>query len=919
MNSRSRNRLASWCAALLLVFTVTSVHAASIVGRVTDKDTGEPLPGVNVVVKGTHRGSATDLDGRYSIYGLSSGSYDVQASFVGYKVAIRTEVHIESDDATVTVDLPLEPTVLAIGQEVVIIGKKPLLDVDETASARSISSEDIADLAVEGVDDILSQQVGVVSENNEIHIRGGRADENLYIIDNVSVKDPISGQGLGIYLSADAIKELEVITGGFNAEYGEAMSGLVNVETKEGGEKFDGSLSMKTDNISDWPPDNQNTGNLEFSIGGPEPITNFLLPMFNARIPGKMTFFLNGYGYASNTYLPSASSGPVPYKEAYDDFALREENNWSILGKVTWKPTDVSKISYSYGRSLRINQGYFDALVEDKTYFPLEYRYILDDYNTITREGIQQSVNWTHTLSSSTYYELTLGNFYNRVHSGAGRLDYTEYEEPVDLEPIYYYPGADGEMTVEYGDGYWDNGNGSVFHDHFNDTWQLKFKMTSQILPRHQVKFGFDYEQTLMQLFNIHDPWVASTDYGGDYDMYRAFTESGAIFVQDKVEFKGLIANIGLRMDWWAPGQYVEDAINDPNVITLTDEARQTFLNETDEILGRRVKAHLSPRLGISHPVTDSDVLFFSYGHFSQRPKYAYVYSKLHAYSPSTYQLFGNPNLDPQTTVAYEMGVKHRFSGDQVIELVAFYKDLFDYATSFNIKSTNPRLGNISYYQYFNIDYARVRGVEMRFRARQGRYLTGSAEFAYQIATGKSSSANAEILAAADTRVTEKTLGEDYLAWDKPITLGITLWLRVREGDAPNWFGLRWPDRWGGSVRLDIQSGKRYTPGKLVNSGQDIQDTGDQYSAISEVWNTVDVKFWKEWPMYDQASFRVFIEAQNIFDYRIPRTINPLTGEPYSYGDEHPLYWENPQGSVLVDPSDWREPRQVFFGVGFRF
>lgn len=257
-------------------------------------------------------------------------------------------------------------------------------------------------------------------------------------------------------------------------------------------------------------------------------------------------------------------------------------------------------------------------------------------------------------------------------------------------------------------------------------------------------------------MLNIHDPWIASTAFGGDYDMYHALSESGAMFMQDKIEFKGMIANLGLRFDWWRPGQYVEDAIEDERIITLTPEARQTFRDETTEILGRRIKMHLSPRIGISHPVTDTDVLFFSYGHFSQRPKFAYVFSKLRSYSPSTYQLFGNPNLNPQTTVAYEMGVKHRFSGNQVVELVAFYKDLFDYATSFKVSSVNPRLGNISYYQYFNIDYARVRGIELRFRARQGTYLTGTAEFAYQIATGKSSSSNAEILAAANTRISEK-------------------------------------------------------------------------------------------------------------------------------------------------------------------
>ncbi len=903
---------------LILLNAQTTFALGRIQGRVTDAKSGEPLPGVNIIVKGTYLGAASDLDGEYVIRGVKPGSYDLQASFIGYKVAVNTNVIVKMDQA-VQVDFALEETYLALGQEVVFIGKKPLLDVDETSSARVMNSEDIADLTVESVNDVLEKQVGVVASNNEIHIRGGRADENLYIIDNLSVKDPVSGKGLGIYLSADAIKQLEVITGGFNAEYGEAMSGLVNVETKEGSDHYTGSLSLKTDNLAGYPKEHQNTGNVEFSLGGPLFLTSQAAREVGLNLPGKMSFFINGYGFVSDTYLPHSPTPLVPYEKAYDPFALREENNWSILTKITYKPKDIYKLSYSYGRSLQINQGYFESLLEDKEFFPLEYLDILDQYNTISREGIQQTVNWTHTLSTTTFYEVTLGNFYNRVHSGVGRLHYSEYQEPVDVEPAYYTLLPDGEVQVTYGDGYWDQGSGSIYHDHFNDTWQFKTKLTSQVHPKHQIKAGLEYEQTRLQVLNIHDPWISATALGGDYDMYHALSEAGALFLQDKIEFKGMIGNVGLRFDWWRPGKYVEDAIEDERIITLTPQARQTFRDETTEILGRRIKYHLSPRLGISHPVTDSDVLFFSYGHFSQRPKYSYVFSKLRTYSPTTYQLFGNPNLNPQTTVAYEMGVKHRFSGDQVIELVAFYKDLFNYATSFKVSSVNPRLGNISFYQYFNIDYARVRGIEMRFRARQGNYLTSTADFAYQIATGKSSSANAEILAAADTRVQEKTLGEEYLSWDKPINASLTLWLRIPEDNRPHWFGLHIPGGWGGSIRWEAQSGKRYTPGVLVNNRQDIKDTDDRYSAISKWWNTVDLKLWKEWEIDIGMTLRAFAEVENLFDFPRPNTINPLTGVPYNYGDPYPKFWENPQGFVLVDPSDWQSPRQTFLGLGIRF
>lgn len=897
----------------MLLSAAQAFALGRIQGQITDKSTGEPVAGVNVVVKGTYKGASTDLDGYYVIVGVTPGSYDLQATFIGYKVSLVTDVNVKDDSAT-TIDFAMEPTVLALGQEIIVKGKKPLFNVDETASARTVSSEDISELAVEDLDDVLAQQVGVVQENNEIHIRGGRADENLYIIDNLSVKDPISGQGLGIYISAESIKDLEVVTGGFNAEYGQAMSGLVNVETKEGGEHYSGSLSMKSDNLFAFPSGHQNTGNIEFSLGGPDPLRKL-----GIKLPGTTSFFINGYGYATDTHLPHATNQLVPHKEIYEPLALREENNYSALGKYTWRPSPVVKLSYSYGRSVQINQGYFDAVVEDKRYFPLSFMNIMDSYNTIMREGIQQTFNMSHTLSNTTFYEVTIGNFYNRVNSSPEGKHWSEIEQPRDIDPVVYEAGPDGEIAVRYGDGLWDQGNGNTYHDHYNDTWQLKTSITSQVHEKHQMKAGLEYEQTKLQLMNIHDPWIASTDFGGDYDMYSAMSEAGAMYVQDKVEFKGMIANVGIRLDWWRPGEYVEDAIKDPNIITLTPESRQIFEDETVSIFDRRIKAHVSPRLGISHPVTDSDVLFFSYGHFSQRPKYAYVFAKLRSYSPSTYQLFGNPNLNPQVTVAYEMGVKHRFSGDQVIELVAFYKDLFDYATSFKITSNNPRLGNVSFFQYFNMDYARVRGLEMRFRARRGRYLTGNFDFAYQIATGKSSSANAEIQAAADTQVGEKTLGEEYLSWDKPVRASATIWLRVPHGDHPRVFGISLPDGWGSSFRWDIQSGKRYTPAKLTNNGQDIQDAGERYSELSAFWNSVDLKIYKEYLLGKSLSMRAYVEALNVFDFKRPNQINPLTGEPYETGDLAPRSWENQQGFITVDPSRWKKPRQVFFGLSFKF
>ncbi|MCX6639905.1 MAG: TonB-dependent receptor [bacterium] len=887
-------------------------YAGTLKGKVTDATTGEPLLNVNVTIPGTYLGAATDINGAFTIQNVPAGAYEIRITCMGYTQQLLSSITVTATGEK-NLQVKMQPTVLSMGQEMTVVGERPLIEVDETSSRQRISAEEIKNLVVEDVDDLLSNQLGVTKENNEIHIRGGRADENLYRIDGISIKDPISGSGYGIYLSADAIEELEVITGGFNAEYGQAMSGVVEIKTKEGGDHYSGSATLKTDSFgSEYPSANQGIRSADFSLGGP-------LPWLHHSKLGKSTFFLNGYGFTSNTYLPHAGQ-LLPYSTGLKPFAPGEENNWSGLAKVTWWPQPRSKILFSYGRSLQINQGYFQPLIEDRIFFPLNYSNILDNYNTFTWEGIQSSVTLTQTLSSRAFFELQLGRFYNRVHSAPRGFDYNDSTyvvgQPFDISPTIYYSDPQGNIVTKTGDGLYDVGYGYLWHDHYSNTLSLKGDLTAKVGKKHQMKTGFEVENTELQMLHINDPWLGVSQglLGGDWDMYHAYTSAVALYAQDKIEFEGMIADVGLRFDGWFPGKYVERAVENTNSVSMTDEARQYFYDNTFNFLGYRGKGHLSPRLGISHPITEGDVLFLSYGHFSQRPKYAYIYSKLGSGTQSTFQLFGNPNLDPTTTIAYEMGIKHRFSADRTIELVAFYKDLFDYATSFQIRDVNR---GTTYYEYFNIDNARVRGLEMRLRARW-QHLSARLDATYQIATGKSSSSTANLQAAAgNVLLQNSTLGESYLNWDRPIRIALDLFYRIGPNERPQIFGLRLPSDWGGSIRWEIESGKRYTPGRQTAQG-DIQYDPETNSSLSDPWNTVDAKVYKDFHL-KSVVLNFFMEVENLFNFKKPRSINPLTGEAYEPGDPHPLTWENNLGQVLLDPSRYEEPRKMMFGMGVKF
>ncbi|HJL62982.1 MAG TPA: TonB-dependent receptor, partial [Candidatus Marinimicrobia bacterium] len=357
---------------VLMPFLLYAQSKGTISGTVVDAKNNEGLVGVNVIVKGTYYGAASDLNGRFFITGVSAGTYDVEASIIGYKVLLQTGIKIEAGKTTI-LNFNMEETVLTLGEEVVVLGSKPLFDVDETASVTRVTSEDIANKVVSSVEDILSQQVGVTTQDNEIHIRGGRIDESMFVVDGQSIKDPLSGYSGNLFINPEAIQDLEIVTGGYNAEYGQAMSGVINIRLKEGRKHFEGSFKYASDN---WGMDEDvlnhySTDRVEFNLGGPDPIMELLLPRIGFDLPGSFSIFLNGYGKMYDNNLPTASklyphrywSLPGVEEQTQDDLlaslSTRENNDWHALYKLTWGISPKKKLSLSYDISLNINQGYF--------------------------------------------------------------------------------------------------------------------------------------------------------------------------------------------------------------------------------------------------------------------------------------------------------------------------------------------------------------------------------------------------------------------------------------------------------------------------------------------------------------------------------------------------------------------------------
>ena len=926
---------------LFLLFSsfLAAQETGNLEGVVKDSKTGESLPGVNIILKGTYYGAATNIEGKFRINGINTGSYNVVVSLIGYKPTEYTAINIEANK-TISLDVNLEETVLTLEQDVVVIGDKPLMDVEETQSKRTVSREDIDVAVVENIQNIVSQQAGVVESDKEIHIRGGRSYENAFLLDGVSVQDPLAGTGFGLQLSANAIEEVEVITGGYNAEYGQATSGVVNVKTREGKDRYSGSISYKKDNFGNINSYHVfNVDVLEANLSGPEPFTGVILPALGLDIPGDLTFFSSFYMGLSDgiTQGYNKSTANQLYSSTFHgtDFAPRAENSWFWLLKFTYKLSPTFKIGYSLNQSVNINQNSQSLqsnleYVEPSPGYQYTFQNILDNANTFTHNNVYHNINIVHTLNPSTFYELKFNYFFTNLRADANGLAWYDYTEPKDIVnfPIQYYNENRDTVGVIPGDGFWDVGNPYTFRDHYVEEYSVKGDLTSFFDEKNKFKAGFDFRFQKMQMLDIYKPWIG--DLGLNNDIYKVNPALGSFYAQDNVNFGGMILNFGLRLDYWFPGKYVDDAVENPDVITIPDEIRQRYKEDSFGWFGnRRFKARLSPRLGISHPVSDNQTLFFSYGHFSKWPRPQFVYAKLDPVNAqSSFQKFGNPDLNPETTVAYELGVKTQFTPNDVLTITAYYKDIFDYVSTRTAKITSTRLTGSSFITYINTDYARSRGLEFEFKKRLGNWFNGIASFTYAIVTGKSSSADEGVLILQGDL--QESIKEEYLSWDRPITASISGNFYIEPGTFGTGEGIL--DDWSLYIRAFFQSGKRYTPavftGSIDQQGRKefeyVKD--ERYGEIGDDWFYIDMNFEKYFKIGNNT-FSFFIEVNNLLDNKNSAIINPVTGKAYEYGDDVPGSWNDPRYPDLqapisaypLNPARYLTRRNVKFGVTFKF
>jgi len=333
--NREHKRPVSGSILILLLCFIQSlpVYAGTtgkIKGKIIDKETSEPILGANVVVEGTYFGAAADEEGEYYINNVPPGKYTLVASAVGYN-KVRVENVSVKIDLTTDVNIELISEAIQIG-EVVIQAEQPLITKDLTSSSAIVTSEEIRAMPVDNLQQVISLQAGVIKDaSGDLHFRGGRSNEVAYLVDGIPVNDVFNGEN-SVTIENNTIRQVEVISGTFNAEYGQALSGIVNMVIKEGSSNFEGTAEAYLGNFFTshddvfWNLEKVNADgpkDFQFSFSGPTIIINDLNFFFSGRY-----FKSNGFIYGRRVYNSWDITPIIPDQSMPDFYINLNSGDW---------------------------------------------------------------------------------------------------------------------------------------------------------------------------------------------------------------------------------------------------------------------------------------------------------------------------------------------------------------------------------------------------------------------------------------------------------------------------------------------------------------------------------------------------------------------------------------------------------------
>jgi outer membrane receptor for ferrienterochelin and colicin len=664
----------------------------TIDGKVCDKRTKEMLSGINVLISGLNQGAVTDERGTFKISNVRAGVQSVRFSLVGYRTIILTDVTVLPDLRT-SLNIEMEQTSVEMeGME--IRAERPLFQKEQASTAFQINAVKLEQLPIKNFQDVLLLQPGVTREGN---VRGGKAQEVVYLIDGIAVQDVLSG-GIAASLPKSAVTGLTMMTGGFDAEYGTALSGVVNVVTKTGTNQNQIGIRYERD---DWLPESldkqiDHASELEVLLSG---------PIISDRL----------FYFTANNILKSDTRW-------WQDF-------WHyIRSPIQSDVSGITKIEYVPVSTFRVSlQGLYSF--QDWRDYEFSWRYNLDGLPPRSKQSYRIAALLSHTISNSSYYTLSASVFTQRNKIGEGNK--------ADIQPVPY----EYDLFLRYVIG----GSRSWWADSRQSIYSLKGDFTSQVLENHLLKVGAEFNsydifsdlvkyEPQLTYFGKPIPYAPMLNYSNSFNY---FPQSGSVYIQDKVQLRedGSILSIGCRWDFLDPKA-------ERPIVEYIPVRPNEYSQEIKEWKKASPKQQVSPRLSFAGPIGPSSYFFVNYGQYFQFPLFNQLYSGV---NPS--QLFsgtknvqaGNPDLEPERLIAWEMGYKYGLREDVLASVTYFQKQTKNQVDAKTlIPFDSKSAGNYGFATYVNTAEATASGIEIVFSRERTGSNSGTISYTYMIAEGVS-------------------------------------------------------------------------------------------------------------------------------------------------------------------------------------
>jgi len=483
-----------------------------------------------------------------------------------------------------------------------------------------------------------------------------------------------------------------------------------------------------------------------------------------------------------------------------------------------------------------------------------------------------------------------------------------------------------------------------IYKDRLTNPWQIDDikrlpNYLSQVTKVDTNITPFEQANMIAYGANIYwkDDFIDAIKFaGGTIDGYKAYPWQGAYYLQDKMEWEGMIVNAGMRFDFWylgdkyqvksdTTGKFVDAQWDE--VTYIVDDGSGGFMTKTEKV--DKFQIMVSPRLGVSHPITEKSVLHFAYNYQSQLPPMQYVFTSATPEAGQVGTNVGNPNLKPETTITYEVGVEQQLSEDYLLDVTLFYKNIYNLVSvldnNYALLPDSIAQAGRQYWLYISEDYGSARGVELTLRKRFSNFWGFNIGYTYSWANGRNSGAHE----ARDN------LREFPLTWDVRHNASVNLDFRIPEDEEFYLLGLKMPDKFYASLLWRIQSGAPYTP---ITPDPDSNIPLETNSDRLPWTNSADLRISKAFNLFGDTQFSIFVNISNLFNTLNINYVNAKTGETQDKGTFE--YWDtydlNHDGKIeaedgedvtgaaiylagLSNPNIYSADRRISLGVNFEW